>query len=57
MFLKVMFFQLLIVSSLMSECTENNYFKCIDGDCFNGQGTYCFLFKYVGQFKDGKIKR
>jgi hypothetical protein len=32
------------------------YAGCIEGDCFNGQGTYTWADgrKYIGQFKDGK---
>ena len=33
-----------------------NRSKCIEGDCYNGEGTLTSLdgAKYVGKFKDGK---
>ena len=33
------------------------YAQCISGDCINGQGTYTYAdgYKYIGEFKEGKM--
>ena len=46
----------LITMIWANKVTRNNAGKCLDGNCFNGQGTILYSNgeKYIGQWKNGK---
>tara|TARA_R110000851_G_scaffold210609_1_gene363187 strand:+ start:410 stop:1615 length:1206 start_codon:yes stop_codon:yes gene_type:complete len=53
---KVLFILCLFLFSCSSNTSTTSTGKCIEGDCWNGQGTYTFNNgdKYIGEWKDYK---